>query len=588
MTCLLSRLALLAVSTITFGALLSAAQTAAPVPPQRPQVASGRSADLSGSVLELGTSAPLPATRVTAFTPSLSFFRETRSDANGDYAFTNLPSGALQIGFARRGYGYQEVSVVLSSGPNALDAVLETESEIGQWNVIGDTLPEVFDATDIGVLLPSGWVMYCHDTTDPILFNPTTGEKLLPPESGSEQGCMNSTLLTDGSVLIVGGSDGVAPGDFVNGIPWVKRFAPPSSWSDPPDLLHAAGRWYPGMARLADGSLLVMGGGQSPDASRTETCERLDLTTMTWSYTDSLENPLEFPPAALLYTGEVLQTWGGQPELYDPVSGTWSTTGNFVSPNRGYPGHSDHSLLVLSDGRAIAVGINAVTQPSGAMVEAYDPVLGQWSIVSSPDLRRFQSEVVYLPDGAVFVGGGDQGFQGGPEADVLGIVRRCDLFDPATGDWRRIADMNEHREYHAVTLLLPDGRVTTTGGTYIKFAAGPTSSDIEAYSPPYLFRGVRPQLSDLTDATPNRGQEISINVFPATRLTSVVIMGMQSTTHWVDCGIPRRLELDVTQQGSQASVILPSDADALPLGWYLLFGMVDDIPSVALPMRVLP
>ncbi|MFO0982462.1 MAG: hypothetical protein U1E76_12135 [Planctomycetota bacterium] len=50
--------------------------------------------------------------------------------------------------------------------------------------------------------------------------------------------------------------------------------------------------------------------------------------------------------------------------------------------------------------------------------------------------------------------------------------------------------MLEFREYHAVTLLVPDGRVLTTGGTRIKFSTA-TSANIEAYRPPYLFRGVR-------------------------------------------------------------------------------------------------
>ena len=148
--------------------------------------------------------------------------------------------------------------------------------------------------------------------------------------------------------------------------------------------------------------------------------------------------------------------------------------------------------------------------------------------------------------------------------------------------------MTWYREYHAVTLLVPDGRVLTTGGTRIKFQYGPTSADIEGYSPPYLFRGVRPQLSSLSDASPARGQAVRFRVFPATRLTSVVLMGTQTTTHWVDGGIPRRLVLPVSQVGSLAEVTMPLDPNLAPLGWYMLFGMVDDIPSEALIFRIDP
>ncbi|MEO6711045.1 MAG: galactose oxidase-like domain-containing protein, partial [Planctomycetota bacterium] len=168
------------------------------------------------------------------------------------------------------------------------------------------------------------------------------------------------------------------------------------------------------------------------------------------------------------------------------------------------------------------------------------------------------------------------------------IVRRCDLFEPGSQGWRRVADTFQYREYHALTLLVPDGRVITTGGTYIKFQYGPVSADIDAYSPPYLFRGVRPALSNLSDNSPSRGQWISFDVAPATRLTRVMLMGVQSTTHWVDAGIPRRLELRVAQIGQTAYAYVPTDPNAVPLGWYMLFGMVDDIPSPALFLRVDP
>lgn len=149
-----------------------------------------------------------------------------------------------------------------------------------------------------------------------------------------------------------------------------------------------------------------------------------------------------------------------------------------------------------------------------------------------------------------------------------------------------MADMNWFREYHAVTVLVPDGRVVMTGGTRIKFQFGPTSADIEAFSPPYLFRGVRPQITQISTTQPRRGQTISFTVFPSTVLTNVVLMGCETHTHWVNGGIPRRLVLAVVQTGSTVCVTLPSDTNVLPLGHYMLFAMVDDIPSVARIIRV--
>lgn len=549
--------------------------------------ASVHAATVSGIVRELAPPGdPIPGARVTLFTPGLSFFQEARSNAAGEYAFPGVSLGAYRLGCAARGYGYQEPGVTVPAGGLARDFALPPETALGSWDIIGDTGEEFLDATDIGILLPDGRVFYCHDTTDPIVFDPLNGQSVFVSASGSEQGCMNGSLLEDGSVILAGGQDGADPGSFRNGIPWVKRYDwSADDWERLADMRHARGRWYPGMARLADGTFLVMGGGQSPDASRTASCERFEPVSRTWSYTDSMANPCEFPPSALLYTGDVLATWS-PPQLYDPAAGTWRPTGNFNQPNRGWPGHSDHSIVVLEDGRVLAVGISRGPDGNDVMGELFDPATGTWSLTSNPALVRFQTELVQLPDGRVLVAGGETEQEPAPVPDVLGIVKWCDLYDPAGDTWRRVADMNWFREYHAVTLLLPDGRVTTTGGTRIKFSFGPTSSDIEAWSPPYLFRGVRPQITGISTQAPRRGETLTLQIAPQTRLTSVVLMGVESTTHWVSGGIPRRLVLPASQAGAAASATLPSDPNVLPLGYYMVFAMVDDIPSVAVIVRV--
>ena len=523
---------------------------------------------------------PVNNARVTIFTGSLSFFAEARTDGAGLYSI-DVPAGTYQIGCAALGYGYVEQSITVGAANVQRNFLVSPETHQGAWNIIGDTSPEVLDATDIAVLLPNGEIFYCHDTVDPILFDPVTGAKSFPSGSSLESGCMNGSLLPDGTVIFAGGQDGDQPGDFTDAVRWVKRFEPSTdTWQQLADLQHLLGRWYPGMARLADGSFFVMGGGQCCNAARTDTAERFDLATQTWSYTGSMLNPAEFPPAVLLYTGEVLITWS-PPQLYNPDSGQWRLTGNFNQPNRGWPGHSDHSIVVLEDGRVLALGVLKGQDNNSVMGEVYDPLAETWAFTANPALVRFQTEVVQLPDGRVFVGGGETESNPPPVPTSLGIVKWTDLYDPATDSWRRMADMNHFREYHAVTLLVPDGRVVTTGGTRIKFQVGPTSNDIEAFSPPYLFRGVRPQITSVSSNALGRGSPLSLEIAPDTQITSVVLMGMQATTHWVDGGVPRRLVLPVQQTGSNATTTLPTDPNLLPLGYYMLFAMVDDIPSNA-------
>ena len=529
---------------------------------------------------------PIANARVTIFDVSLAMFKEARTDGAGIYSIPNVPSGNYQIGCAALRFEYVQQSVTVGAGNLQRNFSVGPETHPGAWNIIGNTSPEVLDATDIAVLLPSGQIFYCHDTEDPILFDPVTGTKSFPSGSNLESGCMNGSLLPDGTVIFAGGQDGDQPGEFVNAVRWVKKFIPASdTWEQLADLVHPLGRWYPGMTRLADGSFLVMGGGQCCNAARTDTAERFDLATQTWSYTGSMINAAEFPPSALLYTGEVLITWS-PPQLYNTSSGQWRVTGNLNQPNRSWPGHSDHSIVVLDDGRVLAIGVLKGPNNNMVMGEVYDPSTETWSFTSNPGLVRLQPEVVQLPDGRVFVGAGESEATPQPVPNSLGIVKWTDLYDPVTNSWRRMADMNWFREYHAVTLLIPDGRVVTTGGTRIKFQVGPTSDDIEAFSPPYLFRGVRPQIASISTSMPTRGSQLTLNITPTTQLTNVVLVGTQTTTHWIDGGIPRRLVLPFQQSSSTVAASLPTDPNVLPLGHYMVFAMVDDIPSEAAIVQV--
>ena len=53
-----------------------------------------------------------------------------------------------------------------------------------------------------------------------------------------------------------------------------------------------------------------------------------------------------------------------------------------------------------------------------------------------------------------------------PRASVnqWGYMKLTDLYDPASDSWRRLDDLNYFREYHALTILVPDGRVIAVGG----------------------------------------------------------------------------------------------------------------------------
>ena len=531
-------------------------------------------APLSGTVREAsGSQAVIAGARVTVYSSDLTYFREVRTDAGGNYVVPDVPPGSYRTGASLPRYAYDERPVTVSASGATADFLLGPDTHPGRWSVIGDTAPEQFGASNSATLQTDGKVIFCHDTLDPIVFDPRTGAKTFAPSSHSWQGCHMTTLLSDGSVLFVGGQNS---GDFRDAVKTVKNWNPASqTWTSMADLNQE--RWYPGLVRLADGALLSCGGGQRPNAQRTPTCELFDPDTRTWTPTDSLDLPTEYPPAVLLETGDVLLTWY-PPQLFNTGTRTWSPTGNFVQADRNFPDHSDHSIVLLPDGRVMAVGIYKGTKPDPSMVELYDPTTGAWSLGPSPQTIRSRPEVVLLPGGFVLAAGGKKEDADPVPVNPWGQVKLTDIYDPHRGTWRRGADLVLAREYHATTLLVPDGRVITTGGTG-EPGNPPSESSVEAYEPPYLFRGVRPRIDSLASDRLCSGSPAQMSVSRTSAVTDVVLMGTNSVTHWMDAGIPRHRSLVFSQTGSNVSFDLPASDVAAPQGWYLLFALVDDVPS---------
>lgn len=560
------------------------------------------SSQISGQALKPGGE-PVVNARITLFTPDLAFFREARADGAGLYTFDDVPPGMYQLGACALGLEYSESTVNVSDPGITQNFALGPEVHPGEWLVIGSTAPETFGGTNSGSVLADGRIFYCHDATDPVLFDPLTGLTTPVVGSSSEQGCHMPMHLLDGRLLIIGGGTVDDQGNFSDSesaVRTVRAFDPAtSSWENWPDLNER--RWYPGLARLADGRVLLFGGGQQPDLIRTDTCEILDPRTRQSTPTGPLLRAGGFEPAILLYTGEVLCAWE-PPQLYNPATGHWRATGPFVQPNRASlegcplpstapPGqlppigdHPDHTAIFLPDGRVVAIGIRrtALANP-GSMVERYDPITETWSLGSSPETIRSMPKVLQLPTGQILVAGGKKEDVNSPDpVNEWCQLKRADLYDPVADTWRRVADMGDHREYHAIMLLIPDGRVLITAGTRQPGLNPPSDSnkDIEAYSPPYLFRGVRPRIDILSTPRFTHGQSFTMNVSLTNAVTSVVLVGLNAMSHWMNGGVPRLLQLSFTQAGAQVTAEIPTDPLVAPLGYYLLFAMVDDIPSV--------
>jgi hypothetical protein len=530
---------------------------------------------ISGSVS--GGSNPIQWARITLFDDAIVFFAEVRSDTMGNFVFDDIPQGTYTIGITALDLEYIEEPITVSSDVNNLLFTIAEEINEGEWTVIMES-PEALGGTDLGILLPDGKIYYCHSTKDPFLFDPIVNDTAFMPGDLNVQGCVAPGLLTDGRIIFVGGTDQEIYGP---GTKLVKTYNPSNqTWEILPQILDY--RWYPTMTQLPDRNLLIIGGGGLDNPVRVKTSEIYDPYNLTVEQVEDIAIGNEVSPIVLLYTGEVLMTHR-PPQLFNPGTKEWSLATDFQQGPRMPNGdHSDHELVLLPDGRAVAVGYKSFNPPDyGTFIEFYDPISDSWTLGNNFLPVRSRAKTVLLPNKKILVIGGEKEDSNDPTpTNQWNYMNLTDIYDPYTDSWRRLNNINIAREYHCNTIFVPDGRIIAVGG---EGAPGnePNFSTFEAFEPPYLFKGIRPEIHNLSKTEFKRGEQIEFDIEKTNEPTSVILMSLQSVTHFMNTGNNRYLELDYTQIGNQISANVPIDSLAALPGYYMLIARVDDIPSVA-------
>src|SRR5438132_1009287 len=207
---------------------------------------------------------------------------------------------------------------------------------------------------------------------------------------------------------------------------------------------------------LQNGKVLVTGGFNSPQGRFTilDTAELYDPDTGTWSSTGNLNNARYSHTATLLRNGKVLVVGGNfnaqlTAEIYDPAAGTWSSTGNLSIFSFG-------PATLLQNGKVLVFDENAA--------EVYDPATGTWSSTGKLNYPRFARTATLLPNGNILVAGGI----GNEALSLVGTtlsftLSSAEVYDPATGKWTPTAYLNSARWGHTATLLR-NGKVLVEGG----------------------------------------------------------------------------------------------------------------------------
>ena len=113
-------------------------------------------------------------------------------------------------------------------------------------------------------------------------------------------------------------------------------------------------------------------------------------------------------------------------ELYDPISGSWTATGNMVTARGG-----GYSVTVLPDGKVlVAGGFRSDGTGALASAELYDPGTGTWTAARNMDAPRAGHTATLLPDGMVLVAGGAAD---GAYSDNKPLAS-AELYDPGVGN----------------------------------------------------------------------------------------------------------------------------------------------------------
>jgi Domain of unknown function (DUF1929) len=371
-------------------------------------------------------------------------------------------------------------------------------------------------------------------------------------------------------------------------------FDPKSERYEPVSDLNVA-RWYPTLVGLATGKVLAVSGLDGFGQIIAGNTEEWDPTTGEWSVNRTLTKPFPtYPALFLMPSGNLFFT--GSNAGFGPADPAWRTPGIWNPVTDAFkpvPGMRDPRLTETSgsvllppaqDQRYAIIGGGGIGESNVAtgridVVDLRDRSPRWQPAGTLPKPTRYP-EAVLTPDDKVVITGGSTLYRGERQSDIL----ECHVFDPQNNHLTRLADPTVGRDYHAEALLLSDGRILTLGGNPLFGNKSDTSPGyfeqrIEIFSPPYLFRGPRPELT----GGPQQLAPGATAVFStpdASKIVTARLMRPSAVTHVTDLE-QRSIALGLRRMHSAVALTVPSGG-VVPPGWYMLF--VDNqrgTPSVA-------
>jgi len=386
--------------------------------------------------------------------------------------------------------------------------------------------------------------------------------------------CSGAALLSDGRILVVGG---YGESDTTIGIANAEIFDPSNNtWTPVPKMAYR--RWYPTATTLPNGQILVTAGWQTTSHSNAGISEIYDPVANSWTQLTNANNPFEtYPFMYVLPDGRIIHIGGSEYATDTDVLDLTTTTWSVIDPNIV----DGASATMYTPGKFMKAGTATDSQGVGpALNTTYvlDMTQASPAWVETPNMSYPRSflNLTTLPDGTVLATGGETDKNGG---DIANAVYAAELWSPATKTWTTLASMHTPREYHGTAMLLPDGRVLESG-MGADFGNVPNEMSAEFYSPPYLFKGAQPTISQAPSQV-QYGTNFFVGTPNAASIASVVLIRTGAVTHFFDEN-ERYVPLTFTQASGGLTVTAPANANLAPPGYYMLF-IVNSlgVPSVA-------
>ncbi|HEY3116421.1 MAG TPA: galactose oxidase early set domain-containing protein [Chloroflexota bacterium] len=436
-----------------------------------------------------------------------------------------------------------------------------------------------------GHLLVTGKVLLWGDTGDAQLWDATNGFTAVPKTYRIY--CSAHAFLSDGRLLVAGGT---SPGTL--GLRFATVFDPSSrSWSATSSM--AQGRYYPTTTTLPNGEILAVSG---HDTTKTVVTIPEIWNGNGWRRltTASLAIPAPYYPAMFVApNGKVFLAGFPQTTRYLDVTGTgqWTTVGN-----RNVADRTLGSAVMYAPGKILYAGGGKgppYDAPPTASAEVIDlnQASPSWRTVPSMAFARRQTNATLLADGSVLVTGGTSG---SGFNDQAGAVHFAELWNPRTETWTTMAAEAKNRTYHSIALLLPNGKVLSSGsgeGGGISYANSEFSAQV--FSPPYLFNSdgslaARPSIT----SAPSRlayGHSFSVETPNAGSVTRGTLIRFSSVTHaFNQSQLIYPLAFAATSS-TTVSAVAPANGNLAPPGPYMLFLINGSgVPSVAKMVTVGP